>query len=119
MILEWLKDLGGLDEMAKINERKAKMIYDVIDQSNHFYDCPVEHDCRSRMNIPFRIGGANDRDTLEKAFVTAAEKGGLVSLKGHRNVGGIRASLFNAVTVKETEQLAEFMKKFYEEKGKN
>jgi len=117
LVLEWLKDLGGLEEMAKINERKAHLIYDVIDQSKHFYYCPVEQHCRSRMNIPFRIGSETGVDKLEKAFVTAAENEGLISLKGHRSVGGIRASLFNAVTLPETEKLADFMKAFYEKNG--
>jgi len=119
LVLEWIKELGGLDEMAKINEAKAKLIYDVIDQSENFYSSPVSPDCRSRMNIPFRVGSASGDDRLEKAFVSVGEKAGLLSLKGHRNVGGIRASLFNAVTLKEAEKLANFMKDFYEKNAKS
>jgi len=117
LILNWLQDQGGLEGMSKINDRKSKLIYDVIDQAKDFYHSPVAHDCRSRMNIPFRIGSASGVDALEKAFVSASEKEGLHSLKGHRSVGGIRASLFNAVTIQETEKLAEFMKTFHEKNG--
>lgn len=98
--------------MAKTAAAKSKLIYDVIEQSNGFYSCPVEKRVRSRMNVPFRIGSSEGVEALEKEFLAKAESRGMIQLKGHRSVGGIRASLYNAITVAETEQLAELLKEF-------
>lgn len=115
-VFEWLKNKGGIEGMHKLSEKKSSMIYDIIDGSHGFYACPVDKNCRSRMNIPFRIGGIPGSDILEKEFLLFAEKKKMVQLKGHRSVGGIRASLYNAITMDNTKTLAEFMKEFYESK---
>ena len=92
-------------------EKKSQLIYKNISDSNGFYTCPVDLKCRSRMNIPFRIRGGDE--DLEKEFLQKAVANGMVQLKGHRSVGGIRASLYNAVTLDEAKVLSEFMSSFY------
>lgn len=89
---------------------KSQMVYEVINHSNGFYSCPVPATVRSRVNIPFRIGNGNEE--MEKKFVDEAKKKNMIQLKGHRSVGGIRASLYNAVTVDEVAVLVAFMKEF-------
>lgn len=111
-VFEWLTRNGGIDGMNKLSHAKSRMIYEVIDGSKGFYTCPVDKNCRSRMNLPFRISGGND--ALEKEFLQKAEQLKMVQLKGHRSVGGIRASLYNAITLENTETLAKFMRDFYE-----
>lgn len=113
-VFEWLKRNGGVAGMEKLSREKSQMIYKIIDGSNGLYSCPVDKKNRSRMNIPFRIGGAND--ALEKEFLQKAEVLKMVQLKGHRSVGGIRASLYNAITLGNTETLAQFMKEFKDSK---
>lgn len=98
--------------MGERSSVKSKMIYEEIANSDGFYWSPVEDHCRSRMNIPFRIGTASGDDDLEKEFLKQAEALKMVQLKGHRSVGGIRASLYNAMSIGETTKLAEFMKEF-------
>lgn len=93
---------------------KSKLILDVIENSDNFYVCPVDKEFRSRMNIPFRVGSATGDEALEKKFLVGAEKLKMVQLKGHRSVGGIRASLYNAVSVDDAEVLSKYMKEFYE-----
>lgn len=115
-VFEWLKAKGGIQGMDKLSQQKSKMIYDIIDGSNGFYTCPVDKKCRSRMNVPFRIGGLSGNDALEKEFLQKAEQLKMVQLKGHRSVGGIRASLYNAITIGNTETLAAFMRDFFESK---
>ncbi|KAK2845771.1 hypothetical protein Q7C36_010625 [Tachysurus vachellii] len=112
LVLEWLKNNGGTDLMNQLNKQKSSMIYDIINNSNGFYSCPVNVSCRSHMNIPFRIGSLEGDEALERQFLEGASKLGMISLKGHRSVGGIRASLYNAVTVEETLALAAYMKEF-------
>ncbi|XP_027001514.1 phosphoserine aminotransferase isoform X2 [Tachysurus fulvidraco] len=112
LVLEWLKDNGGTDVMYQLNKQKSSMIYDIINNSNGFYSCPVDVSCRSHINIPFRIGNLEGDEDLERQFLEGASKLGMISLKGHRTVGGIRASLYNAVTVEETQALAAYMKEF-------
>lgn len=102
--------------MAKLSLAKSQMIYKIIDDSDGFFTCPVDKNVRSRMNIPFRIGGIPGNDALEKEFLQKAEQLKMVQLKGHRSVGGIRASLYNAITLENTETLAKFMKDFYASK---
>lgn len=111
-VFQWLKRNGGIDGMNKLAMKKSQLIYATIDSSNGFYTCPVDVECRSRMNLPFRIRGGDE--ALEKEFLQKAEKLGMIQLKGHRSVGGIRASLYNAVTLENTETLNKFMWEFYE-----
>ncbi|XP_055536845.1 probable phosphoserine aminotransferase [Wyeomyia smithii] len=112
-VFAWIKRQGGVEKMHQVALKKSNMIYEVIAKSNDFYYCPVEREVRSRMNVPFRIGGAGGNDALEKEFLKGAEALGMQQLKGHRLVGGIRASLYNAVTVEETEALRKFMLEFH------
>ena len=98
--------------MEQLSRAKSKRIYDIIDQSNGFYHCPVDPQYRSRMNAVFRIGGPAGNTELEAAFVQQSLESGMVGLKGHRLVGGLRASMFNSVTEGEVERLAQFMDQF-------
>ena len=107
LVLEWLKNLGGIPAIQKINEYKAKMLYDFIDNSG-YYKNPVVPADRSIMNVPFTTPSA---ETDEK-FVKEASKAGLTTLKGHRLVGGMRASIYNAMPVEGVAALVDFMKKF-------
>lgn len=102
-----------MDKAAKI---KSEKIYKVIDNSNGFYSCPIEVSARSRMNVPFRISAGDEE--LEKAFLKGAEARKMIQLKGHRSVGGIRASLYNAITIDEAETLAKYMIEFQEQNKK-
>jgi phosphoserine aminotransferase len=111
LITNWLiKEIGGLDKMAEINQRKAKMLYDVIDRSGGFYQCHAEPGSRSVMNVPFRLANA----ALDEPFLKQAAERGLVELKGHRSVGGCRASIYNAMPVEGVKLLADFMQEFCE-----
>ena len=111
LVLEWLKnDIGGLENMKKINEEKSGMIYDFLDNSKMFRGTVVPED-RSMMNIPF----VTDSDELNAKFIKEAEEAGFVNLKGHRSVGGMRASVYNAMPVEGCRKLVEFMEKFEEE----
>ncbi|XP_061483341.1 phosphoserine aminotransferase [Rhineura floridana] len=114
LVLEWIKNNGGTAAMDQLSQMKSQMIYNIIDGSNGFYVCPVERKSRSRMNVPFRIGSIKGDEALEKQFLDKAVENNMISLKGHRSVGGIRASLYNAVTREDTEKLATFMKSFME-----
>jgi len=106
-VFKWLKKQGGLAAMKERNEKKAKLLYEFLDQSKLFKGTVRKED-RSLMNVPFIIG---DKD-LEALFVKEAEKEGLVSLKGHRSVGGMRASIYNAMPYEGVEKLVAFMKEF-------
>jgi len=112
LVLKWVKKNGGVQGMADRSAKKSSALYDIIENSNGFYSSSVEKSVRSRMTIPFRI--RND-DALEKKFLTEAEKNGMIQLKGHRMVGGIRASMFNAMDVGQAMKLFDFMKKFMSE----
>lgn len=107
LVFRWLKKLGGVKEMQKINEYKSGLLYDFIDNSS-FYVNSVEKNDRSLMNVPFVTKNAE----LDAKFVKEASENGLVSLKGHRLVGGMRASIYNAMPVEGVKKLIEFMKKF-------
>ncbi|XP_058792424.1 phosphoserine aminotransferase [Phymastichus coffea] len=111
-VFEWIKRNGGIEGMAKLAHKKSKLIYDVIEELKGFYICPVKKENRSRMNVPFRI--KND-DKLENEFVAGASALNMIGLKGHRSVGGIRASLYNAITLEEAQTLALYMKSFYKQ----
>ena len=109
-VFKWLKKMGGLEVMKERNEKKAKLLYDYLDSSKLFKGT-VEKDSRSLMNVPFVTG---DKD-LDAKFVKEAKEAGLENLKGHRTVGGMRASLYNAMPYEGVEALVAFMKKFEEE----
>ena len=109
-VFQWLKEMGGLEAMKERNERKAKILYDFLDQSKLFKGT-VEKKDRSLMNVPFVTGS----DELDAKFVKEATAAGLVNLKGHRTVGGMRASIYNAMPKEGVEALVAFMKKFEEE----
>ena len=106
-VFKWLKKMGGLSVMKERNEEKAKILYDFLDESKMFKGTVVKED-RSLMNVPFVTG---DKD-LDAKFVKEAEAAGFVNLKGHRTVGGMRASIYNAMPKEGVEKLVEFMKKF-------
>ncbi|MEJ2309415.1 MAG: 3-phosphoserine/phosphohydroxythreonine transaminase [Gammaproteobacteria bacterium] len=107
LVFQWLKDLGGLEAMGEINARKAKLLYDAIDNST-FYENPVEVRNRSWMNVPFTLVNPE----LDAGFLAEAEKAGLSTLKGHRSVGGMRASIYNAMPEEGVEALVAFMAEF-------
>ena len=111
LTLKWIKEKGGVEALEKINLAKTKLIYDVIDESNGFYIGCAQKENRSTMNITFRI----KTEELEKKFLKEAEAAGFIGLKGHRDVGGLRASTYNAVSYESCEQLTLFMKKFMQE----
>lgn len=118
LVFSWIQEQGGVEQMEQNAIQKSGLVYDVVDKSEGFYNCPLEKDCRSRMNIPVRIGTAEGDETLEKLFVKESTERGFLQLKGHRSVGGIRVSLYNAVTVDETRQLVAFMTEFLEKHRK-
>jgi phosphoserine aminotransferase len=105
-VLAWLDAQGGVAEIEKRNREKARLVYEAIDQSSGFYSSPVEVRSRSIMNVVFRLPSQE----LEAKFLSEAEKHGMVGLKGHRVVGGMRASLYNAVSVESARALAELMR---------
>ena len=109
-VFKWLKKMGGLAEMKKRNEEKAKILYDYLDNNSLFKGTVVKED-RSLMNVPFVIGD----DEKEKKFIAEATKAGFVNLKGHRSVGGMRASIYNAMPKEGVEALVNFMKDFEKE----
>lgn len=112
LVFKWLKEKGGAKAMAERSAKKAEMIYNIIETSSGFYCSQIDPKSRSRVNIPFRIGSPEGDDALEKKFLEEAQRRRMICLKGHRSVGGIRASLFNAMTIEETQILADFMKEF-------
>ena len=107
LVLEWLKELGGVAAIEKINREKAKILYDFLDESKLFRGTVVPED-RSLMNVPFVTG----QDDLNAEFIKEAKAAGFVNLKGHRTVGGMRASIYNAMPVEGVAKLVEFMKDF-------
>ncbi len=108
LVLEWIKnEVGGLEKMKELNEKKAKILYDFLDSSELFKGTVVAED-RSLMNVPFVTGD----EEMDAKFVKAATEAGFVNIKGHRTVGGMRASIYNAMPVEGVEKLVEFMKKF-------
>jgi phosphoserine aminotransferase len=113
LVLEWLKNLGGIEVITQRNREKADMFYQFLDSSSLFYS-PVEKPYRSLMNIPFkaRIDDEKQRTETENRFVKEAAAAGLVNLAGHRLVGGMRASIYNAMPVEGVTALIQFMEKF-------
>jgi len=112
LVFEWLKEKGGLEAISMVNHTKARLLYDAIDASD-FYANPVDVNCRSWMNVPFTLADAN----LDAAFLEEAAKIGLVTLKGHRSVGGMRASIYNAMPEEGVRTLVEFMADFEKRHG--
>jgi phosphoserine aminotransferase len=113
LVLRWMIDIGGIPEVARRNERKAALLYRAIDESEGFYRGHAQPESRSRMNVTFRLPS----EELEKALVDEATAAGLDGLKGHRSVGGLRASLYNALSVASVEALVEFMGDFRRRRG--
>ena len=107
LVYEWILGLGGLEEMKKRNEKKAKLLYDYLD-SQSYYLAPVEKESRSMMNVTFVTGDSE----LDKKFAKEAAENGLINLKGHRSVGGMRASIYNAMPYEGVEKLVAFMQEF-------
>jgi phosphoserine aminotransferase len=108
LVMDWIENHGGLAGIEKINEQKAKTIYDTIDGSNGYYKGTAALKDRSRMNVTFRLPS----EALEEKFINEAKKAGFIGLKGHRSVGGCRASLYNAMSLAGVSELTQFMKKF-------
>jgi phosphoserine aminotransferase len=112
LVFDWLKKLGGLARMEEVNIRKANLVYRYLDETE-FYHSPVAKEDRSRMNIPFTLRNAK----LDKAFLQEAEAAGLTQLKGHRSVGGMRASIYNAMPIDAVHALVQFMREFERKHG--
>ena len=112
LVLEWLEERGGVEGMEKIKHAKAQLLYDVLDDSKLF-TCPAQKGSRSDMNVTFRTGNAD----LDAKFVAEATAAGFVNLKGHRNVGGMRASIYNAMPTEGVEKLADFIRAFDQVNG--
>tara|TARA_Y100001968_G_scaffold331530_2_gene386512 strand:- start:357 stop:926 length:570 start_codon:yes stop_codon:yes gene_type:complete len=113
LVARYLIDQGGLEAAARRNQQKAKLIYDTIDASGGFYRGHAQMGSRSLMNVTFTLADSE----LEAAFVTASEAAGMKGLKGHRSVGGLRASIYNAVPLAAVEALVELMNDFLKRKG--
>lgn len=112
LVLKWLEEQGGVKHIESINNQKAAMLYDLIDGSN-FYNNPVEKNARSRMNVPFTIVNPE----LDAVFLAEAKKHGLINLEGHRSVGGMRASIYNALPLEGVQALCKFMSDFEKQYG--
>ncbi len=112
-VLHWLKSNGGIEGAEKRNEEKAGLIYQTIEASGGFYVSPVDRAYRSTMNVVFRLPS----EELEALFVQEAERADMLGLKGHRSVGGVRASLYNAMPLESVQALAEFMREFAQKNG--
>ncbi|HEX5512967.1 MAG TPA: 3-phosphoserine/phosphohydroxythreonine transaminase [Gammaproteobacteria bacterium] len=113
LVFKWLKRKGGLEAMAELNKRKAGKLYGAIENSGGFYRSPVEPSARSWMNVPFLLPS----EELEKPFLEQAKQVGLVTLAGHRSVGGLRASIYNAMPEEGVDRLVEFMQDFARRNG--
>ena len=111
-MFQWLKQLGGLQKIAHLNRAKAQVLYDFLDQTEFYYS-PVDRDDRSLMNVPFRLRN----ETLNDDFLKQAKQRGLVELKGHRAVGGMRASIYNAMPLAGVAALVAFMREFQGKHG--
>lgn len=111
LVLDWIEEMGGLEGMQKKNKEKADLLYKTIEESDGYYKNPNAQDSRSMMNVVFRL----PNEELEAKFAKESQEAGMSNLKGHRSVGGIRASIYNAMPLAGVEKLVEFMKKFKEE----
>jgi len=113
LVFQWLKQQGGLAAIDAVNAEKARILYQAIDGSGGFYANPVDADCRSRMNVPFTLADP----ALDAAFLAESKAAGLASLKGHKSVGGMRASIYNAVSLEAVQALVAFMNDFAKRNG--
>lgn len=113
LVFAWLREMGGLEVMAAINQRKAQRLYKAIDDSEGFYSNPVEPGSRSWMNVPFWLHD----EGLNAVFLEESREAGLLALKGHREIGGLRASLYNAMPEAGVATLVDFMGDFARRKG--
>jgi phosphoserine aminotransferase len=114
LVLEWIESEGGIPAISKRNDAKAKLLYDTIEDGG-FYSCPIERESRSKMNVVFRVAGGDD--SIEKQFAKEAAAASLVGTPGHRSVGGMRVSLYNAVTLEAVQALTTFMREFQRTRG--
>ena len=112
LVFQWLKQLGGLPKIAQMNQAKASVLYDYLDQTEFYYS-PVEKDDRSLMNVPFRLRN----EQLNDEFLKQAKQRGMEELKGHRAVGGMRASIYNAMPIEGVKALVDFMHEFQAKNG--
>jgi phosphoserine aminotransferase len=112
LITDWMKEIGGLNVIEEINDTKSEALYEVLDSSS-FYKCPVEPASRSKMNVVFKL----PTEDAEKKFLKGAKEKGLIGLKGHRSVGGMRASIYNAMPLEGVEKLIDFMNEFERANG--
>ncbi len=117
LILHWLKKNGGIEAIKEKNEKKAKLLYDAIDNSNGFYKGHATKKSRSLMNVSYNIKNSDGTNSseLEAKFVKEATNAGMIGLKGHRSIGGLRASIYNAMTIEGVQTLVNFMEKFQKE----
>jgi phosphoserine aminotransferase len=115
LVLEWVESQGGVSGVEKINTAKAAKLYDAMQASGGYYSCPVDPASRSKMNVVFRV--AKGDEAVEKKFAKEAEVAGLIGVKGHRSVGGMRASIYNAVGIEAVDALVSFMKNFQKANG--
>jgi phosphoserine aminotransferase len=114
LVLDWIEAQGGVTAVEKTNTEKADLLYGTIDATG-YYSCPVEKVSRSKMNVVFRVAGGNE--DVEKKFAKGADAAGLVGVKGHRSVGGMRASIYNAVPLEAVKALTDYMKEFERKNG--
>jgi len=114
LVLEWIESEGGVPAITKRNDAKAKLLYDTIEDGG-FYSCPIERESRSKMNVVFRVAGGDE--SVEKQFAKEAAAAGLAGTPGHRSVGGMRVSLYNAVTLEAVQALTNFMREFQRTRG--
>ena len=115
LVMEWIEAEGGISAIEKRNNAKAQLLYDTLETSNGFYRCPVENSSRSKMNVVFRLAGGDE--AVEKQFAKEAAVAGLAGTPGHRSIGGMRVSLYNAVTLGAVEALTCFMHEFQRTRG--
>jgi phosphoserine aminotransferase len=114
LVVDWVAQQGGVAGIERMGSAKAKLLYDTIDATG-YYKCPVEKESRSRMNVVFRVAGGDE--AVEKRFAKEAETARLIGIKGHRSVGGMRASIYNAVPTAAVESLVSFMREFERRNG--
>ena len=112
LVFDWLQEQGGIAAIERHNIAKAKLLYDALDASA-FYLSPVRREDRSRMNVPFKLRD----ESLDGAFLKGAEARGMLQLKGHRSVGGMRASIYNAMPLEGVQALVDYMREFERERG--
>ena len=108
LVMEWLESQGGIEGIEKVNRQKADLLYGLFDDNADYFRAPVDKDSRSLMNVVWRL----PTEDLEKQLIAEATADGFAGLKGHRSVGGLRASIYNAMPLEGVEKLVEYLKKF-------